>query len=293
MTQTVVTLDYWRNYKPIVPEVINAEGNENTEIKIPLKSLIIQGARDPDGTSPTEGVLDKVGAQRGWRLTPLIISQPEQGSARLSDDRESLIYLPPSKFLGTECFNIRLTNGTQSSDPVRVEVKVKPYYRMWFDIYRISESHYVFKERHQWPKDIAAPYIYAVYWWWTRPVAEWNERRQAFEIFTRRTMVQRSDLGSIYASFWPYLRNRPRLEMEFTTDEDLRGFDGKSERVYQPTGTRGVVELEGRVFTKVAHYVGNGFSYDHIDIENWEPLLIETKPEWWTLGSVLPISAEK
>lgn len=292
MNSTVVTLEYWRNFKPVVPEVINIEGNENTEIIIPLKTLLLQGARDTEGESPTEGILDKVPVQRGWRLTPMILNQPELGKVRLSDDRESIIYLPRAKFLGDECFNIRLTNGTQASDPIRIEVKVKPFYRMWFDIYRVSESRYVFKERHQWPKEVKAPYCYATFWWWTRPVAEWNEKRQAFEIFTRRDLILASEVGGVYHSFWPMLRLRNRLDWTFTTDENLRGFDGVSERLYQPTGTRGILQLEGRVYNKETYNDGP-YPYSSVDLVNWEPLLIETQPEWWNSGNILPISAEK
>lgn len=293
MNSTTVTLDYWRNFKPVVPDVINVAGNENTEIKISLKSLLLQGARDSAGESPTDGVLDKVDAQRGWRLTPMLLNQPELGRARLSDDKESLIYLPRAKFLGTECFNIRLTNGTQASDPIRVEVEVKPYYRMWFDIYRVSESRFVFKERHEWPPEVEKPYLYAVFWWWTRPVAEWNEKRQAFEIFTRRSLVLATEVSGIYGSFWPRIRLQPRFDHNFTTDEGLRGFDGTSERVYQPTGTRGVVQMEGRVYNKVGHALAAERPYAYVDTENWEPLLVETQPEWWNSGNILPISAEK
>lgn len=293
MNSTTVTLDYWRNFKPVVPEVIEFEGNENTEIKIPLKSLLIQGARDTEGNSPSEGILDKVQAQRGWRLSPLIMNQPDLGSVRMSDDKESIVYLPKAKFIGDECFNIRLTNGTQASDPIRILVKVKPNYREWFDIYRVSEDRFVFKERHDWPKEKPKPYCYTVFFYWERPVAEWNERRQAHEIFMRSSCVLYSQIGGIYFSFWPNWILRNRLDMEFPTDANLRGFDGTSERAYQPKGTRGHLRMEVRIYNRVATYSGLAYSYQAVDLENWDTLWAETDPDWWLSGNIMPISSEK
>ena len=60
-------VDYWRNDVPVAPE-LTLETPNNVDFEIPLRDMIIQGARDFDtSVSPSEGVLDKVPVQRGWR----------------------------------------------------------------------------------------------------------------------------------------------------------------------------------------------------------------------------------
>lgn len=293
MNSTILTVDYWRNYKPVVPELIEVTGLESTSTRIDLTQLLIQGARDEEGNSPTEGILDKVQAQRGWRLAPLIISTPLLGTVKMSDDKMSIIYTPPAKFVGVECFNFRLTNGTQASDPVRVEIDVKRNYRMWFDIYQRNEDVFVFRERHEFPSEIQKPYAYSVVWWLTGPVAVWNEKRQANEIFKQRRVVRHSDIWTHYQQFYPSIRLNNRLEMAFPTDEELRGYDGSSERLYNPTGTRGRLELEGRVYLSTAIATSGLVSWLILDTRKWTQLDVDSGDDWWKSGNILPITAEK
>ena len=294
MTPAAVELDWWRNFKPLVPETLSIKGNIGTEIMIDLRPYLLQGARDSDNNSPTDGVLDNVPVQRGWRLSPLLLNQPEYGTCRLSDDKLSIIYVPSSKFIGADCFNFRLTNGTQSSDVAQVQVEVEDFYRTWFDIYAVSQDDFVFRARNLFPSNVKVPYTYGFVWYYTRPVAVWNEKRQANEIFEQETVVQQSALwyDGLTSSLTPLALRRDRLAMKCPTDMSLRGFDGSSNKLYQPTGTRGHLRLEMRVYIDTFWYqVLENRAYLRVDLNKWTSVYSETRPLWWQ--AVQPISAEK
>lgn len=295
MNSASVVLDYWRNYKPVVPETIPLKARQFTETKLDLRPYIVQGAREPDGVSPSPDVLDKVPVQRGWRLSPLILNQPEYGKVRLSDDQETLIFTPHDDFLGEDCFNIRLTNGTQQSDAVRVMIEVVKYLRVWMTIYKKGADTFIFRENHEWPKgvaDLKVPYCYTLRWYWTRPVAKWNEARQANEIHQVKTLILASSWWFYWMTFMPIITLNNRLELNMPTDENLRGFDGNTSRLYQPTGERGIITLECDTFSEYATHYGYGGSYNYVDMSRPVTIKTETPPNWWESGNILPSSAE-
>lgn len=295
MNSASVVLDYWRNYKPVVPETIPLKARQFTETAVDLRPYIVQGAREPNGDTPSPDVLDKVPVQRGWRLAPLIINQPDNGKVRLSEDQETLLYMPNNDFLGEDCFNIRLTNGTQQSDAVRIMVEVQKYLRVWLTTYKKGADTFIFRENHEFPKGVEglkSPYCYLLRWYWTRPVAIWNEARQANEIHMVRSLVLASTWYTYFMAFMPVITQQRRLELKMPTDEALRGFDGNTSRLYQPTGTRGIITLECDTFSEYATYVGLAWSYSYVDMSRPVKIKTETPPNWWESGNVLPASAE-
>ena len=294
MTPAAVEIEWWRNFKPLVPETLPIKGKVGTEILIDLRPYLLQGARQADGSSPDADVLNNIPVQRGWRLSPILLNQPEYGTCKTSDDKLSLVYIPSADFLGSDCFNLRLTNGTQSSDVIQVQVEVEDYYRVWFDTYAVSADSYVFKARQKFPENVQKPYSYAFAWYYTRPVAVWNEARQANEIFEQETLIQQSQLwyDGLTDRFNPLVLLRSRLAMDCPTDKDLRGFDGASSRMYQPTGTRGSIRLEMRVYLSTEYYVvTSSRQYLRVDLDRWVSVYSESRPMWWQ--NVQPISAEK
>lgn len=295
MNSASVVLDYWRNYKPVVPETIPLKARQFTETAVDLRPYIVQGAREPNGVSPSPDVLDKVPVQRGWRLAPLIINQPDNGKVRLSEDQETLLYMPNNDFLGEDCFNIRLTNGTQQSDAVRIMVEVQKYLRVWMTTYKKGADTFIFRENHEWPRGVEGlkyPYCYLLRWYWTRPVAIWNEARQANEIHMVRSLLLASRWWTYAFQFMPEIRQERRLELKMPTDEALRGFDGNTSRLYQPTGTRGIITLECDTFSEYATYSSLAWSYNYVDMSRPVKIKTETPPNWWESGNVLPASAE-
>lgn len=295
MNSASVVLDYWRNYKPVVPEIIPLKARQFTETSVDLRPYIVQGAREPDGVSPSPDVLDKVPVQRGWRLSPLIINQPDNGKVRLSEDQETLLYMPNNDFLGEDCFNIRLTNGTQQSDAVRIMVEVQKYLRVWMTTYKKGADTFIFRENHEFPKGVEglkSPYCYLLRWYWTRPVEIWNEARQANEIHMVKSLILASTWSSYFIQFMPDVRQARRLELKMLTDEALRGYDGNTSRIYQPTGTRGIITLECDTFSETATHYGYGWSYSYVDMSRPVMIKTETPPNWWESGNILPASAE-
>lgn len=295
MNSASVVLDYWRNFKPVVPETIPLKARQYTETKLDLRPYILQGAREPNGVSPSPDVLDKVPVQRGWRCSPLIINQPENGVVRLSDDQETLLFMPNNAFLGEDCFNIRLTNGTQQSDAIRVMIEVQKYMRVWMTTYKKGADTFIFRENHDFPKDVPGlrvPYCYTLRWYWTRPVAIWNEARQANEIFHVRSLILYSVWTTYLFQFMPEIRQARRLELRMPTDEDLRGYDGNTSRLYQPTGDRGIITLECDTFSEYATYSSLAWSYNYVDMTRPVMIKTETPPNWWESGNILPASAE-
>lgn len=290
MNRTLVMLDWWRNFKAYAPEVIEAVGRENTEIYVDLRPYLLQGARDQDGVSPTDGVLDKVPMQRGWRLEPLLMNQPDTGTVRIADDRLGLIYVPRTNFLGEECVNIRLSNGTQATDPIQVHIKVEKYYKAWFDTYKRTGNAFVFKSYRDF--NVAAfkqPYFFSLVWWHEGPISIFNERRQANEIHvTRRKMKETSWGPNMVNQFIPTHSNPTRVELALPFDDELVGFDGTSERLYIPKHTRGKILLETRL-----HFDTNS-TLRMADSSRFTSLWNTThEGAWWDRGDVLPIAYER
>ena len=295
MNSASVVLDYWRNYKPVVPEIIPLKARQFTETSVDLRPYIVQGAREPDGVSPSPDVLDKVPVQRGWRLSPLIINQPENGKVRLSEDQETLLYMPNNDFLGEDCFNIRLTNGTQQSDAVRIMVEVQKYLRVWMTTYKKGADTFIFRENHEFPKGVEglkSPYCYLLRWYWTRPVEIWNAARQANEIHMVKSLILASTWSSYFFQFMPDVRQARRLELKMLTDEALRGYDGNTSRIYQPTGTRGIITLECDTFSESTSSDYGWWWYNYVDMSRPVTIKTETPPNWWESGNILPASAE-
>ncbi|AXG67509.1 hypothetical protein JA33_135 [Dickeya phage vB_DsoM_JA33] len=129
-------VDYWRNDVPVAP-ALTLETPNNVDFEIPLRSIMIQGARDfKTSESPSEGVLDKVPVQRGWRLTLIPISQPIHGSVKLSVDGESFIYTPLAGFVGQDCFAYAVTNGYQQSVVSNLTINCRRGYEYSLNVFR-------------------------------------------------------------------------------------------------------------------------------------------------------------
>lgn len=290
MNRTIVELDWWRNFKAYAPEVIEVVGRENTEIFVELKEYLLQGARDWDGISPTEGVLDKVPMQRGWRLEPLLMNQPQLGTVRIADDRQGIVYIPQSDFLGDECVNIRLSNGTQVTDPIQIHIKVEKYYKAWFDIYKRTGDFFVFKSYYDlnvasFPK----PYFVSLVWWLDAPVAIYDERRRANEVHVVRRKLKETQYGpNMVHQFIPTHSNPTRIEVPLPFDDNLVGFDGTSERLYLPKHTRGKVMLETRLHFDVNQSTRMADSGRYTSLWSSTP-----DGAWWDRGDVLPIAYER
>jgi hypothetical protein len=94
------------------------------EYFIDLSAYLIQGARDiVTSASPDKEVLARLPTQRGWRLE-VELKKPSSGIVRMSTYLDGIVYEPFLGFVGEDCFNYQLTNGSQKSDYGTVLVTV-------------------------------------------------------------------------------------------------------------------------------------------------------------------------
>lgn len=281
----VVKLDWWRNFKPVVPEVIEISGYVGRRIIIDLKPYLLQGARDSKG-SPTDGVLDKVDVQRGWLCSALVVSQPQSGIARLSDDKTSIVYVPNATFLGEDCFNVRLTNGTQASDPMQIRVSVQDYYRCGFSIQQRANDVYDFTENHNFKiQGQRVPYCYSIHWYYKRPVAIFNTVRQANEVFEREDVVQESLIVPPNSTtIMPTIVLRSKLSLACPMD-NLSGFNGSSNMIYKPQRTRGSLRMVLRLYLTVT-YIPYPWDKSYVDTKIYTEIEYETPAKWWLSGAI-------
>lgn len=123
MQRSVYASDLWRNHKCFAPDFeISVESGK--EYFIDLSAYLIQGARDIEtSASPDKEVLARLPTQRGWRLE-VELKKPSSGLVRMSTYLDGIVYVPAPGFVGEDCFNYQLTNGSQKSDYGTVLVTV-------------------------------------------------------------------------------------------------------------------------------------------------------------------------
>lgn len=124
MQRSVYASDLWRNHKSFAPdfEIVVSAGSEHF---IDLRGYLIQGARDiKTNRSPDPEVISRIPTQRGWRLD-VELKQPSSGTVRMSPYLDGIVYTPDQGFIGEDCFNYQLTNGSQKSNYGTVLITVE------------------------------------------------------------------------------------------------------------------------------------------------------------------------
>ena len=124
MQRSMYAADMWRNHKSLAPD-FEITVSAGTEYFIDLRDYLIQGARDIEtNRSPDPEVIARVQAQRGWRFD-VELKRPKFGTARLSTYLDGIVYVPAPDFVGEDCFNYQLNNGSQKSNYGTVLVTVE------------------------------------------------------------------------------------------------------------------------------------------------------------------------
>ena len=282
MNPRTVVLDWWRNYVPVVPAEIEFECKQGEDALLDLTKYLVQGARDFDtNESPSDGVLDKVSVQRGWRCRPLLLNTPDT----------ALVTQVPTGFkikcaeAGTQCFNFRLTNGTQMSDVVKVLLQVSAWYSVSVTVYRKTADEYVFVAAPTFPKELRQPFSYTFHWYWDHKVMVTDTVVKTSRVVDTETLLQESTVIDQYPQFMPVIVKKPKLDYVFTTDTNLSGLDGNSSRVYQPTGTRGKLRLVCRLYFDAYHNSG----ISRLDMSKYTEIEYVTPDNWWLRGDIQPI----
>lgn len=264
MLSQPVIFDYWRNYKPLAPDLEWLIADRKTWT-YDLRPLLLQGSRDEETNSPTLGILEKVPAQRGWKCSPMIIGQPSRGTVRINSTFDGFEYIPRPGFVGFDCFNYVLTNGTQQSDVAKVTVEVKPWYSHRLIVIRdtADKSNHTFKLIDNFPEGAEKVYMQTYEWSYTN--LKVTKEGQASRIFSASPIVKKTYVGSFITgrdcgtsvSFLPYMgppaKDVPNIKNILsmpTPSDNLIGFDGNSDILYHPRNLRGIMKVKVKLFTE-------------------------------------------
>lgn len=251
-------VDYWRNDIPVAPTFEFSTPN-TMEFVIPMKSVMIQGARDFEtNDSPSPNVLDKVPAQRGWRLQLIISSEPTNGTVRISTDGESFIYTPRGAFVGTDCFSYSLTNGFQQSVTSNITVHCVRGYEYDLLIFRrnIARTSHRFQVTAAFDfSSLNLPQIYLIFceWYYTQYVEVMDgkvKRVKKVKKLVAQTTWNRSFYDQVQA-FAPTLTSTgmvPTIETYF--DGNLSGLLEDTAQVFHPQNLPGEIEVEMKLYTE-------------------------------------------
>jgi len=296
--------DYWRNYKPLAPnQRIEVRNSGSSTIDI-LK--IIQGARDEETLhSPTEGVLDKVPVQRGWRLKAIKVNDPLVGTVDLNYHADQFIYNPRSGYVGLDCFDYIVTNGTQQSDSGTITLDVIQWYTYQLLIYRRNAQ----KTYHRFtanPFMKTAPgqtplksikYVEFA-WYYNQYIAETGSDG-VVRIYKRRTLVQATqsnytlyDSGQAYA---PVILNAAKeITMYSYFDDSLgEGFDGDLNIPFVPRRTQGDIELDITLYTEERTVYVPIYGKNITQVDLTKPITLNYRvsdiygQKWWDSGNIL------
>ena len=299
------TFDYWRNYKPVAPNLTVDVINSGTT-EIPIKQ-IFQGARDPEtGHSPIENVLDKVPTQRGWKLAAIKLNDPVRGTVKLNAAGNAFIYNPRSGYIGPDCFDYVLTNGTQQSDSATINLNVYQGYAYILRAYRRNsqKTYHRFTATYNNRQQSGAPAplepirFTEMFWYYVQYRSE-TDSKGVNRIYKRRVLVQSTVAD--YTSYYNLLVANPTIinpgnEMTGYTyyDDTLgSGFDGDYNRPFVPTYSQGDIELEIRIYTQNRTVWSPALNRNLVQVDLNRPIILDYRlsdiygKKWWDSGNIL------
>jgi hypothetical protein len=296
--------DYWRNYKPLAQNLsVRVKNSGQTEISL---EKILQGARDElTGHSPTEGVLDKVPAQRGWRLAAIKVNDPTVGTVTLNSFNDAFLYSPRSGYVGPDCFDYILTNGTQQSDAGRIMLDVYQWYTFQMLVYRKNTQKtyhrftaYPFMKYAPGQETLKPVKFTEIAWYYNQYRAETDAKG------VKRIYKRRIAMGSTYADYTSYynrqvyaptIYNQANEISAYTYFDDSlgEGFDGDFNHPFIPKNSQGDIEIEIKLYTEditVWSYYLNRY-ITQVDLN--QPTVLEYRlsdiygKKWWDSGNIL------
>lgn len=115
----IIPYPRWQAHKPKI-ENFSVKITPEETATIDLSDYLLQGANLPQESS----FVSSLGFEGASRNTVEITDAPNYGQVVPSCDQMGLVYIPNSGFVGSDCFNYKLNNGTQDSDLGRVIVSV-------------------------------------------------------------------------------------------------------------------------------------------------------------------------
>lgn len=300
MLSQVCLFDYWRNFVPYAPNLkIPAKNSEETRFS--LRQLLLQGSRnDETGHSPTEGILDKVPTQRGWRLQAILQSETVRGNVFLDVPNEEIVYRPRSGYIGVDCCNYVLTNGTQQSNIAQINFEVYQWYQFLMNVYIKDTT----GSRHQFVLTPVAtpnlpPVLYQEFTWYYVQYRLELDAKGVKRIYKRRTAVAKTTANSTaynaLTAVKPTIIN-PYDKVTYDTYYDSSigsGFDGDTDRPFSPFGLQGDIEVEIKLYTttREVRNPATGIKIQQVDLSNPINILMRASDiygkRWWESGNIL------
>lgn len=298
------TFDYWRNYKPVAPNLTFKVKNSGvTEITL---DQIIQGARDElTKHSPTEGVLDKVPVQRGWRLSAIKVNDPACGTIRLNRFNDIFLYSPRSGYVGPDCFDYILTNGTQQSNSGTITLDVYQWYTYQMLLYRKNTQKtyhrftaYPFMKYAAGQEQLKPVKFVEITWFYNQYRAETDSKG------VKRIRKQRIVLGRTVADYTIYYNRMAYAPTMYNQCNEIQaytyfdntlgeGFDGDYDRPFVPTYSQGDVEIEIKLYTEEKTVYSNALMRYITQVDLTQPIVLDYRvsdiygKKWWDSGNIL------
>lgn len=300
MLSQVCLFDYWRNFVPYAPNLqIPAKNSEETRFS--LRQLLLQGSRnDETGHSPTEGILDKVPTQRGWRLNAILQSDTVRGSVFLDVPNEEIVYRPRSGYIGVDCCNYVLTNGTQQSNIAQINFEVYQWYQYLMQI-SIKDTT---GSKHQFVLTAVAtpnldPVLYREFTWYYNQYRLELDGNGVKRIYKRRYAVAKTTAN--YTAYNALTAVKPTIinqydKVTYDTYFDSSigsGFDGDTDKPFSPFGLQGDVEVEIKLYTKTKEVRNptTGVKIQQVDLAQPISILMKATDiygtRWWESGNIL------
>lgn len=173
----LVELETWRDYIAEAPDfkIVVFSGHD---FRIGLEDILKQGAVDIDNfDSPLKQdkdplYHDKPLAKRGWQYYMLVNEQPLKGTVRTDEYAAGLVYKSVAGYEGNDCFNYVITNGYQQSTVGKIEIEVKPFYKLEIEAEHLGNGDYRFDANLIIPDGEPTPDLEEYFWTYAGPHEE-------------------------------------------------------------------------------------------------------------------------
>ena len=285
MNPNINATDFWRDFIPNAPDyTLTVRSGQEKELD--LTPILIQGATDGNGHSPTDGVLDKVEAQRGWFLQ-IIPTSAQNGRVRVSDDKKGISYKPRGEFLGEDCFNYRLSNGSQVSSFGKVSVSVVDFFHYVPLLARTKAGTIRFMMNAHVPKGEKPPRLIILEWFWKGPYAHVENGVTRIREGERRFYMTNyyNDMftvGDVVVYITRIVNQGTVWVGKPDTDVGLEGYVEDSAIPYEATGDAHTLIVRASLYNGVT-IVGK-HPYEVVEMDITE----RYGARWWESGNIYP-----
>lgn len=244
MRRRVVEFDHWRHFEGVAGDLeVTVLAGEVNDINIP-RAYMVQGARDFETKDSPSIDLEKIPAQRGWRMIPIHLTQSEQGIVQST--QSGFTYHCYREYEGPDCFNYIMSNGSQETNVARVLLNVVRGYRYDVNLYRHTslENQFTFRVMGLRDTELEKPTYQLFTWSKTEKYLKYNPVLDRMQVEERHLVIASYSIHSWwhqtgYGGYWVHaVRHNPQqITYLFKDDEELNGYPiGDTDQVYVARG---------------------------------------------------------